>query len=123
MTAGQPGAFAAPSAPVPAPASGLPVLPALRGLLARGGLPRGSVDGPGARLRRRGASRRWTGRGDGQGRRGACGAQVVADGRGEAARTRTHWLGLPGEDGGVAVADPADLPLDPLQDPAAPALR
>src|SRR5437773_1753669 len=43
MTAGQPGSFAAPSAPVPAPASGLPVLPALRGLLPRGGLPRGSV--------------------------------------------------------------------------------
>src|SRR5437899_2384267 len=43
MTAGQPGSFAAPSAPVPAPASGLPVLPALRGLLPRGGLARGSV--------------------------------------------------------------------------------
>src|SRR5438552_17524882 len=41
MTAGQPGSFAASSAPVPA--SGLPVLPALRGLLPRGGLARGSV--------------------------------------------------------------------------------
>src|ERR1700750_2502670 len=63
MTAGQPGSFAAPNAPapgkaefpraVPAPmpglaqgpgtGSGLPVLPALRGLLPRGGLARGSV--------------------------------------------------------------------------------
>jgi len=225
MTAGQPGSFAAPSAPVPAPASGLPVLPALRGLLPRGGLPRGSVvavaefgllclalaaaasadgawcgiagipeagvlaaaalgldagrtllvpdpgpswpqvvaslldgcelvllrpparapaqvrqrleatlrrgrgvllvagDWPGAQLRLRVASQRWTGLGDGHGRLRACCAQVVADGRGEAAMTRTHWLWLPGEDGGVAVADPADLPFDALQDPAAPALR
>jgi hypothetical protein len=38
---------------------------------------------------------------------------------------RTRWLWLPGEDGAVAVADPADLPLDvlPGQDTAAPALR
>src|SRR5690348_7962373 len=67
MTAGQPGSFAATSAPflgktgppraapmpvsapgsasapMPAPGSGLPVLPALRGLLPRGGLARGSV--------------------------------------------------------------------------------
>src|ERR1700750_372054 len=63
MTAGQPGSFAAPNAPapgkaefpraVPAPmpglaqgpgtGSGLPVLPALRGLLPRGGLARGTV--------------------------------------------------------------------------------
>jgi hypothetical protein len=37
--------------------------------------------------------------------------------------TRKHWLWLPGEDGGVAVADLADLPFDVLQDPAVPALR
>jgi hypothetical protein len=82
-------------------------------------------DWPGAQLRLRVASQRWTGLGDGHGRLRACCAQVVADGRGEAAMTRTHWLWLPGEDGGVAVADPADLPFDVLQDPpeAAPALR
>ena len=51
MTAGQPGSFAAPSAPGPGAggtagalhAGALPVLPALRGLLPRGGLARGSV--------------------------------------------------------------------------------
>jgi hypothetical protein len=36
--------------------------------------------------------------------------------------TRTRWLWLPGEDGGVTAADPADLPFD-AQDLAAPALR
>ena len=238
MTAGQPGSFAAPSAPAPGkteppgpcpvpgqrqvpglaqgPGTGsaLPVLPALRGLLPRGGLARGSVvavaefgllclalaaaasadgawcgiagipeagvlaaaalgldagrtllvpdpgpswpqvvaslldgcelvllrpparasaqvrqrleatlrrgrgvllvagDWPGAQLRLRVASQRWTGLGDGHGRLRACCAEVAADGRGEAAMTRTRWLWLPGEDGGVAVADPADLPFD-----------
>jgi hypothetical protein len=50
---------------------------------------------------------------------------VVADGRGEAAMTRTRWLWLPGEDGGVAMADPADLPFDIDEEPpgAAPGLR
>ena len=54
----------------------------------------------------------------------ACCAEVAADGRGEAAMTRTRWLWLPGEDGGVAVAGPRDLPFD-IQDPpgTAPALR
>jgi len=32
------------------------------------------------------------------------------DGRGEAAMTRTRWLWLPDEDGGVTVADLADIP-------------
>src|SRR6266699_1933099 len=258
MTAGQPGSFAAPSAPAPGktgpseavpgppgpseavpgpPGSpGLPVLPALRGLLPRGGLARGSVvavaafgllcmalaaaasadgawcgiagipeagvlaaaglgldaertllvpdpgtswpqvvaslldgcelillrpparapaqvrqrleatlrrgrgvllvagDWPGAQVRLRVVTQRWTGLGDGHGRLRACCAEVVADGRGEAAMTRTRWLWLPGEDGGVAVADPRDLPFDlPAEFPAdlpagawpgaAPALR
>jgi len=48
---------------------------------------------------------------------------VAADGRGEAARARTRWLWLPGEDGGVAAADPGDLPSGIRQDPAAPALH
>ena len=229
MTAGQPGSFAAPSALAPGktgPAL-LPVLPALRGLLPRGGLARGSVvavaefgllclalaaaasadgawcgiagipeagvlaaaalgldagrtllvpdpgpswsqvaaslldgcelvllrpparvsaqvrhrleatlrrgrgvllvagDWPGAQLRLRVASQRWTGLGDGHGRLRARCAEVMADGRGEAAMTRTRWLWLPGEDGGVAVADPADLPFDIDEEPlgAAPGLR
>src|ERR1700761_4232414 len=234
MTAGQPGSFAAPSAPVPgkteppragpAPVSGLaqgpgtgsvlPVLPALRGLLPRGGLARGSVvavaefgllclalaaaasadgawcgiagipeagvlaaaalgldagrillvpdpgpswpqvvaslldgcelvllrpparvsaqvrhrleatlrrgrgvllvagDWPGAQLRLRVISQRWTGLGDGHGRLRACCAEIIADGRGEAAMTRTRWLWLPGGDGRVTLADPRDFPAD-----------
>src|SRR5438105_4767839 len=74
-------------------------------------------DWPGAQLRLRVASQRWTGLGDGHGRLRACCAQVVADGRGEAAMTRTRWLWLPGEDGGIAVADPADLPFDIDEEP------
>jgi hypothetical protein len=91
-------------------------------------------DWPGAQLRLRVVTQRWTGLGDGHGRLRACCAEVVADGRGEAAMTRTRWLWLPGEDGGVAVADPRDLPADipfdlPADFPAAgqpgaaPALR
>jgi hypothetical protein len=49
---------------------------------------------------------------------------VAADGRGEAALARTRWLWLPGEDGGVALADPGDLPFDVREPPgAAPGLR
>src|ERR1700759_3039300 len=210
MTAGQPGSFAAPNAPAPGkaevprggPAQGpglaqgpgtgsvLPVLPALRGLLPRGGLARGSVvavaefgllclalaaaaaadgawcgiagipeagvlaaaalgldagrillvpdpgpswpqvvaslldgcelvllrpparvsaqvrhrleatlrrgrgvllvagDWPGAQLRLRVASQRWTGLGDGHGRLRACCAEITADGPGRAGPTR-----------------------------------
>src|SRR5690349_24468730 len=80
-------------------------------------------DWPGAQLRLRVTSQRWTGLGDGHGRLRACCAEITADGRGEAVMTRTRWLWLPGEDGGVAVADPADLPFDVLQDPAVPALQ
>ena len=75
-------------------------------------------DWPGAQLRLRVVTQRWTGLGDGHGRLRACCAEVAADGRGEAAMARTRWLWLPGEDGGVAVADPGDLPFDVLQDPA-----
>ena len=223
MTAGQPGSFAAPAAPGPAT---VPVLPALRELLPRGGLARGSVvavaefgllclalaaaasadgawcgiagipeagvlaaaalgldagrillvpepgpswpqvvaslldgcelvllrpparapspvrqrleatlrrgrgvllvagDWPGAQLRLRVVTRRWTGLGHGHGRLRACCAEVAADGRGAAAGARTRWLWLPGEDGGVAMADPGELPFDVLQDPGtAPALH
>jgi hypothetical protein len=63
-------------------------------------------DWPGAQLRLRVVTQRWTGLGDGHGRLRACRAEVAADGRGEAALARTRWLWLPGEDGGVALADP-----------------
>ena len=77
-------------------------------------------DWPGAQVRLRVVSQRWTGLGDGHGRLRACCAEVVADGRGEAAMTRTRWLWLPAEDGRVAVADPVDIPLGR---PASPGLR
>ena len=67
-------------------------------------------DWPGAQVRLRVAAQGWTGLGDGHGRLRACCAEVVADGRGEAARGRTRWLWLPAEDGSVALADPADIP-------------
>ena len=67
-------------------------------------------DWPGAQVRLRVVIQGWTGLGEGHGRLRACCAEVVADGRGEAAMTRTRWLWLPGQDGGVTVADPADLP-------------
>jgi hypothetical protein len=69
-------------------------------------------DWPGAQVRLRVVTQRWTGLGPGHGRLRACCAEVVADGRGEAAVTRSRWLWLPAEDGGVAVADPADIPFD-----------
>jgi len=83
-------------------------------------------DWPGAPLRLRVVTQRWTGLGDGHGRLRACCAEVVADGRGEAAMTRTRWLWLPDEDGGVTVADPADIPAAdrPAADiPAADTIR
>jgi hypothetical protein len=93
-------------------------------------------DWPGAQHRLRVVTQRWTGLGDGHGRLRACCAEVTADGRGEAAMTRTRWLWLPGEDGGVSLADPRDFPADlppgvpaawagvsPDLDRAAPALR
>src|SRR5579872_4316491 len=53
----------------------------------------------------------WTGLGDGHGRLRACCAQVTAGGRGEAAATRTRWLWLPAEDGGVSTAEPPGIPV------------
>jgi hypothetical protein len=66
-------------------------------------------DWPGAQVRLRVLTQRWTGLGDGHGRVRACCAEVTADGRGEAALARTRWLWLPAEDGAVAVADPVDI--------------
>src|SRR5580658_4491767 len=67
-------------------------------------------DWPGAQVRLRVITQRWTGLGAGHGRVRACCAEVTADGRGEAALTRTRWLWLPAEDGGVTLADPVDIP-------------
>ncbi len=83
-------------------------------------------DWPGAQVRLRVAAQGWTGLGAGHGRLRACCAQVIADGRGEAARARTCWLWLPAEDGSVTIADPAEIPGQIIGDPApteAPALR
>jgi hypothetical protein len=68
-------------------------------------------DWPGAQVRLRVTAQGWTGLGDGFGRLRACCAEVVADGRGEAALAKKRWLWLPAEDGTVAVADPADIPF------------
>ena len=76
---------------------------------------------PGAQHRLRVVTQRWTGLGHGHGRLRACCAEVTADGRGDAAMARTRWLWLPGEDGGVALADPRDVPAD--LEGAAPALQ
>jgi hypothetical protein len=101
----------------PGPAGGGPV-PAqarrrLEATLRRGrGVLLVAGDWPGAQHRLRVVTQRWTGLGAGHGRLRACCAEVVADGRGEAAMTRTRWLWLPGEDGGVALADPRDFPSD-----------
>jgi len=67
-------------------------------------------DWPGAQVRLRVLTRRWTGLGDGHGRLRDCCAQVMADGRGQAAVARTRWLWLPAEDGRVTAAEPADIP-------------
>jgi hypothetical protein len=68
-------------------------------------------DWPGAQVRLQVAAQGWTGLGDGYGRLRACCAEVIADGRGEAARPRTQWLWLPAADGNVAVADLVDIPV------------
>jgi hypothetical protein len=96
------------SAPVPAQARRR-----LEATLRRGrGVLLVAGDWPGAQHRLRVVTQRWTGLGAGHGRLRACCAEVTADGRGEAAMTRTRWLWLPGEDGGVALADPGDFPAD-----------
>lgn len=80
-------------------------------------------DWPGAQVRLRVAAQGWTGLGDGNGRLRACCAEVIADGRGEAARARASWLWLPAEDGRVSAADPADIPAGLGGADTAPALR
>ena len=65
---------------------------------------------PGVPVRLRVTARRWAGLGGGHGRLRACLAQVMADGRGEAAMPVTRWLWLPAEDGSITVANPVDIP-------------
>jgi hypothetical protein len=62
-------------------------------------------DWDGAQARLFVARQEWTGVGSGHGRLRARRVEVVADGRGAAARLRTQWLWLPGPDGSVTVAD------------------
>jgi hypothetical protein len=69
-------------------------------------------DWPGVPVRLRVTARRWAGLGDGHGRLRACLAEVVADGRGEAAVPVTRWLWPPAEDGSITVASPVDIPRD-----------
>jgi hypothetical protein len=67
-------------------------------------------DWDGAQCRLSVTRQEWTGIGAGHGRLQGRRVQVVADGRGAAARSRARWLWLPGPDGAVAVvaADPAE---------------
>jgi hypothetical protein len=75
----------------------------LEAVLRRGGgvlVVTGDWDGAPVRLRV--ASQSWVGIGDGYGRLRGCRAEVVAEGRGAAARPRRRWLWLPGPDGAVS---------------------
>jgi len=80
-------------------------------------------DWPGAQVRLRVLTQGWTGLGDGHGRLRACCAQVMADGRGEAAVPRTRWLWLPAEDGRVTLAEPADILVPDLPPADLPVAR
>ena len=97
--------------PAKAPPQGVQVRQRLEATLRRG---RGVLlvvgDWPGAQVRLRVLTQGWTGLDDGHGRLRACCAQVMADGRGQAAVARTRWLWLPAEDGRVTAAEPMDIP-------------
>jgi hypothetical protein len=80
----------------------------LEGVLRRGGgvlIAAGAWDG--APIRLRVIQRSWAGIGDGYGSLRGCRAEVVAEGRGAAARPRRQWLWLPGPDGTVTVDETA----------------
>jgi hypothetical protein len=85
----------------------------LEGVLRRGGgvlIAAGGWDGAPVRLRV--TQRSWAGIGDGYGSLRGCRAEVVAEGRGAAARPRRQWLWLPGPDGTVT-ADETAAPARP----------
>ena len=69
----------------------------------------------GAQTRMFVARQAWEGLGGGFGRLRGRRAQVVATGRGAAARPRARWLWLPGSDGSVSLADQVSV-----ADPALP---
>ena len=75
----------------------------------------------GAHTRLRVARQEWAGIGPGHGRLRARRAEVMADGRGGAARPRRQWLWLPGPDGAVSTAgetgvtDRAGLPAADME--------
>ena len=77
-------------------------------------------DWAGAQARLFVARQEWAGIGTGHGRLRGRRAQVVADGRGSAARPRSCWLWLPGPDGSVGPAAPP-VGLDGSVGQAAPA--
>jgi len=77
-------------------------------------------DWAGAQARLFVARQEWAGIGTGHGRLRGRRAQVVAEGRGAAARPRSCWLWLPGPDGSVGPAAPP-VGLDGSVGPAAPA--
>src|ERR1700761_5527439 len=86
----------------------------LEGVLRRGGGVLIAVGGwDGAPVRLRVTQRSWAGIGDGYGSLRGGPAEVVAEGRGAAARRRRQWLWLPGPDGTV--------PADETAAPARPA--
>src|ERR1700742_4725968 len=78
----------------------------LEGVLRRGGGVLGAGGG-GARVGLRLPRRSWAGRGAAPARWRACRAEVLAEGRGAAARPRRQWLWLPGPDGTVTVDETA----------------
>lgn len=69
----------------------------------------------GAPLRLRVTGQHWTGLGEGHGRLRACRAEVIAEGRGAAGRTRRQWLWLPAPDGTIADAESEETPPDPAR--------
>src|SRR5215470_7663739 len=70
----------------------------------------------GAQARLLVARQEWAGIGAGHGRLRARRVQVVADGRGVAARSLTRWLWLPGPDGSVDSADRLTTPAPDMRE-------
>ena len=73
-------------------------------------------DWEGARARLSVTRQEWAGAGAGHGRLRARRVQIVADGRGSAARPLTQWLWLPGPDGSVSIAGEAAIAGQEMRD-------